>query len=156
MVTTSRHERTEGAFGHLLLVVVLALGVFLMHTLGHSDCCSPASATSSSSHTSPMALDTAPQAGADLHAEASAFIEWVSWDKPGQATTPHTPLMPMDVLSLCVAVLLSAWVLTALVRSALARRAYWTAASLLRGPVVVRPNPPPRTPDLTQLSVLRL
>ncbi|MEU7059148.1 DUF6153 family protein [Streptomyces sp. NPDC046197] len=152
----SRHERTGGAFGHLLLVVVLALGVFLMHTLGHSDCCSPASATSLSSHASPMAMDTAPRADADTHAEASASIGWVSWDKPGRGTTPHAPLMPTDILSLCAAVLLSARVLTALVRSALARRAHWTSASLLRGPVAVLPNPPPRTPDLTQLSVLRL
>ncbi|MFI1164962.1 DUF6153 family protein [Streptomyces sp. NPDC020801] len=151
----SRHQRTGGAFGHLLLVVVLALGVLLMHTLGHPDC-SSASAVGSPSHAAPMAMETAPRADADAHAGASAFMEPAHGDASGQWGTPHTPLVPMDILSLCVAVLLSAWVLTALVRSALARCADRTATSLLGGPVVVRPNPPPRPPDLAQLSVLRL
>ncbi|WP_330302233.1 MULTISPECIES: hypothetical protein [unclassified Streptomyces] len=33
----SRNVRTGAALGHLLLVVVLALGVFVMHTVGHPD-----------------------------------------------------------------------------------------------------------------------
>ncbi|MGW0821720.1 hypothetical protein [Streptomyces sp. NPDC002845] len=43
-----------------------------------------------------------------------------------------------------------------LVRAALARRTDRTLGLLAPGPVVRRPDPPPRGPDLTQLSVLRI
>ncbi|WP_371584006.1 hypothetical protein [Streptomyces sp. NBC_01314] len=72
------------------------------------------------------------------------------------STSSHGPAMPMNVLSLCVAVLLGAWVLTALLRSALARHQEWPARLLAQVAVVARPDPPPRGPDLTRLSVLRL
>jgi hypothetical protein len=39
---------------------------------------------------------------------------------------------------------------------ALARHPDWLAKFLAEAPVMLRPNPPPRGPDLTQLSVLRL
>lgn len=64
--------------------------------------------------------------------------------------------MAMDMLSLCLAVLLSAYVLAALLKAALTRRPDWPANLLARATVAQRPNPPPRGPDLTQLSVLRL
>jgi hypothetical protein len=66
------------------------------------------------------------------------------------------PFTAMDMLSLCMAVMLGAWVLAALLRSALCRHADWLADLLARAPVALRPNPPPRRPDLTQLSVLRI
>jgi hypothetical protein len=64
--------------------------------------------------------------------------------------------MAMDMVSLCVAVMFGAWALTALLRRALARRPDWLAKLLAEAPVMLRPNPPPRGPDLTELSVLRL
>ncbi|MFD6762649.1 hypothetical protein ACFWDW_26835, partial [Streptomyces roseolus] len=46
MPTSRPHhgERAEGALAHLLLVVVLALGVFMMHSVGHPE--GPATGTS--------------------------------------------------------------------------------------------------------------
>ncbi|OAH10460.1 hypothetical protein STSP_61980 [Streptomyces jeddahensis] len=66
------------------------------------------------------------------------------------------PAMAMDMLSLCLAVLLSAYVIAALLKAALASRPDWLANLLARATAVQRPNPPLRGPDLTQLSVLRL
>ncbi|MFF4905829.1 hypothetical protein ACFY2T_13255 [Streptomyces sp. NPDC001260] len=66
------------------------------------------------------------------------------------------PLMAMDMLSLCLAVMLGAWILAALLRSALARHPDWLARLLAQAPVLLRANPPPRGPDLAQLSILRL
>ncbi len=73
-----------------------------------------------------------------------------------RSSSADMPVMAMDMMSLCVAVLLGAWVLAALVRSALARRPDWLANLLAQVAAFSRPNPPPRGPDLTQLSVLRL
>lgn len=159
-MNASRRLRTGGAFGHLLLVVVLALGVFVMHTVGHPDdpamggtnmSSSPSSAQStgmgSVSHEVAMGAtgDHLDQTQAD-HAQA----------RTDHAASPHTPAMAMDMQSLCMAVLLGAWVLAALLRAALARHPDWLAELLVRIPVALRPNPPPRGPDLTRLSVLRL
>ncbi len=52
--------------------------------------------------------------------------------------------MAMDMVSLCVAVMFGAWVLTALLRRALARRPDWLAKLLAEAPVMLRPNPTPR------------
>jgi hypothetical protein len=62
----------------------------------------------------------------------------------------------MDMQSLCVAILLAAWVLTALRKSASTRRHEEWKALLAQVAAIARPRPPPRGPDLTRLSVLRL
>ncbi|MER7497832.1 DUF6153 family protein [Streptomyces pharetrae] len=137
-VRASRCVRAGGAFGRLLLVVVLALGVFVMHTLGHPDDSSGA-ASHSVSHTRTPAHSSA--------------------DHPSDPSAPpasHGPGMAMDMGSLCLAVLLGGWVLATLLRAALTRRREWSAGLLARITVVRRPHPPPRGPDLTRLSVLRL
>ncbi|GEC08596.1 hypothetical protein SSP24_62510 [Streptomyces spinoverrucosus] len=135
-------------------MVVLAFGVFVMHTVGHptdshaaemgpaSHASAPTTHAVSAAH---EAASTPPMAESE-HAAASEH-----------APSTDMPVMAMDMLSLCLAVLLAAWVLAALVRSALARHPDWLA-SLLRAQVaaVLHPNPPPRGPDLTRLSVLRL
>ncbi|BBC29952.1 hypothetical protein SGFS_012460 [Streptomyces graminofaciens] len=122
----------------MLLVVVLALGVFVMHTVGHPE---EHSGRALSAH-APGTTKADPPAAAH-----------------GAETSPSTdrPAVPMDMTSLCVAVLLAVWVLAALVRAALARRTDRSASLLARMPMGLRPNPPPpRPPDLTRLSVLRL
>lgn len=136
------YGRVGSAVGRLLLIVVLALGVFAMHTVGHPD----------ESYGS--------GAGAGMTAHAS--------DEPApppEPAPPHTPLadepvmgmdgMAMDMTSLCVAVL-STWALAALLLAAFARRADRLSVPLAALAVAPRPNPPPRTPELTVLSVLRI
>jgi hypothetical protein len=83
----------------LLLVVVLALGVFVMHTLGHPE---------DSSHSGMRASSHAAAMG---HPAA---------DVPDGSST-HEPAVPMDLMSLCVAVLFGALVLAALLKAASAR-----------------------------------
>ncbi|MFD8302821.1 hypothetical protein ACFV29_10775 [Streptomyces sp. NPDC059690] len=147
-MNASRRIRTGGALGHLLLVVMLALSVFVMHTVGHpAD--SASSGMSTSSHSPAVAMGDDPPA----HAADSAATLAVD---PGQPTSAHVPLMAMDMLSLCLAVMLGAWILAALLRSALARHPDWLARLLAQAPVLLRANPPPRGPDLAQLSILRL
>ncbi|MFF5188011.1 hypothetical protein ACFY30_30330 [Streptomyces sp. NPDC000345] len=153
-MNVSRHVRTGGALGHLLLVVVLALGVFVMHTVGHPGD-SAAAGMSGASHASTSTMDAAPSGHEPAMALASTDTATpaAALDHP---SSPHMPGAAMDMMSLCLAVLLGAWVLAALLRSALSRRPDWLANLLAQAPVLLRPNPPPRGPDLTQLSVLRL
>ncbi|WP_319213908.1 hypothetical protein [Streptomyces sp. ME02-8801-2C] len=148
----SRYVRKGGALGHLLLVVVLALGVFVMHTVGHPSE-SHAAEMSPPSHasvpmTDPVSLPQEPAAAPASQEEHAA--------DPGHASSADMPVMAMDMLSLCLAVLLAAWVLAALLRSALARHPDWLTRLRAQVAAVLHPNPPPRGPDLTQLSVLRL
>lgn len=138
----SRCVRAGGALGHLLLVVVLALGVFVMHTVGHPD---------ESSHASMSAMDT----GAHASAAMVPAQEDMAQSEPAQAASADVPVMAMDMVSLCVAVLFAAWILVALLRSALARSPGCLADVLAQAPELRRTAPPPRPPDLTQLSVLR-
>ncbi|MFJ7417132.1 hypothetical protein ACIQXD_00750 [Streptomyces uncialis] len=57
-----RTLRTAGAWGHLLLVAVLALGVFMMHTVGHQE--SPSgTALESTAHGAPPGADPPSTAG---------------------------------------------------------------------------------------------
>ncbi|MFF4550755.1 hypothetical protein [Streptomyces sp. NPDC001435] len=146
----SRRLRTGGAFGHLLLVVVLALGVFVMHTVGHPDD-SASTRTRMASHAS---METTGDRSAAHEPTASTHASQAAGQK--RSTSADTPVMAMDMLSLCTAVMLGAWVLAALLRAALSRHPDWLADLLARAPVLRRPNPPPRGPALTQLSVLRL
>ncbi|MFJ9824585.1 DUF6153 family protein [Streptomyces sp. NPDC101160] len=134
-------ERHTGALARLLLVVVLALGVFVMHSVGHPD--GPAAAM---------------DGGAMTHASTQAHSE----DSEDSAPSSHAPGhgtdtgTGMDMTTLCVAVL-GAWLLAALVRAALARRPGRTVPL----PARLRPGlgphaPPPRPPDLASLSILRI
>ncbi|WP_229911154.1 DUF6153 family protein [Streptomyces aurantiogriseus] len=123
-----------------------------MHSLGHPSE-STHSAMSTASHST---VTDAPTSG---HDPMSAPVDSVVGDHAmdtADSPSSHEPVMAMDMLSLCVAVLFGAWVLTALVRSALARRQEWPAELLAKVAAAARPNPPPRPPDLTRLSVLRL
>ncbi|WP_406323865.1 DUF6153 family protein [Streptomyces sp. NBC_01637] len=149
----SRYVRAGGALGHLLLVVVLALGIFAMHSMGHPS----ESAHSTMTTTSGLAAtDTAAADHAPMSAPADMITGPHATDTGGSSST-HEPAVAMDMLSLCVAVLFGASVLTALLRSAFARHQEWRLAKLLAQVAAVsRPNPPPRGPDLTRLSVLRL
>ncbi|WP_238432083.1 DUF6153 family protein [Streptomyces cavernae] len=151
----SRYLRAGGALGHLLLVAVLALGVFAMHSVGHPS--EPSgSAMSAASHA------TAPTGSAPGHVPMSTPA---GTDMGGHATDPaasadsaatHQPIMPMDMVTLCVAVLFGAWVLATILKSAFARHQEWLARLLAQVAAVPRTNPPPRVPDLSRLSVLRL
>jgi hypothetical protein len=136
----NRRVRAAGALGHLLLVVVLALGVFVMHTVGHPD----------EGHGG--------GAGTPSHVSAA---EHVSPSTPHRAApepepSADPPVMAMDMMSLCLAVLVGVSVLAALLRSALARHRGPSARPHTRVAGALRPRPPPRGPDLTLLSVLRL
>ncbi|MGP3924908.1 DUF6153 family protein [Streptomyces sp. 8N616] len=140
----------------LLLVVVSALGVFVMHTIGHpSD--TPGSEMSATAHAvgaHPMsgepgtvaAMDTPPVAEGEVHGSKAVDV----------SSAPHGPGMAMDMASLCLAVL-GAWALVSLLRAALASRREWLAHLIARALAAVRPNsPPPHPPDLARLSILRI
>ncbi|MCB8901749.1 MULTISPECIES: DUF6153 family protein [unclassified Streptomyces] len=132
-----RRRRAEGALAHLLLVVVLALGVFLMHAVGHPEGSAGGMGTgSASAHHS-----VAPHGdeGADTDTDAG-----------------HEPGSGMDMTTLCVAVL-AGWLFAGLVRAALGRRPDWLTLLLARLTPALGPHaPPPLPPDLAQLSVLRI
>lgn len=129
----SRVLRAGSALGQLLLVVVLALGVFVMHTVGHPD-------TDSGSASHSMAVAGLPHEGMA--------------DTAGPAA--QAPLDGMDMAALCVAVLFGGWALAALLRHALARRPDGMAVLRARLISVPPARPPPRPPELSQLSVLRI
>lgn len=131
------YGRVGSAVGRLLLIVVLALGVFAMHTVGHPD----------------ESYGSGADAGMTAHASDEPA-------PPPEQALSHTysadePVMGMDMASLCVAVL-STWALAALLLAAFARRADRLTDPLAGLDVAPRPNPPPRTPELTLLSVLRV
>ncbi|MFD3660857.1 DUF6153 family protein [Streptomyces sp. NPDC058659] len=129
--------RAGGALAHLLLVVVLALGVFLMHAVGHPEGSGGTTETTAAAHHS------TPEPGA--HGAGGAGSD-----------AGHDPGTGMDMTTLCVAVL-GAWLLAGLVRAALARRPEWLTVVLARLIPALGPHAPPRRPpDLALLSVLRI
>ncbi|MGW1248102.1 DUF6153 family protein [Streptomyces sp. NPDC002535] len=131
-----RRRRAEGALAHLLLVVVLALGVFLMHAVGHPEGSGGMGTGSASAHHS-----AAPHGAGDEGSDADAG---------------HEPGPGMDMTTLCVAVL-AGWLFAGLVRAALGRRPDWLTLLLARLTPALGPHaPPPIPPDLAQLSVLRI
>ncbi|MDT0389024.1 hypothetical protein [Streptomyces dubilierae] len=164
-MAVSRSVRAAGALGHLLLVVVLALGVFVMHTVGHPTE-AHGSGTGQASHgaaalTQPAAGERPAAHGSEdpPHAAPAGHARRVDTAPAGHAGHPASTDRPVgagDMATLCVAVLLAAWVLAALVRSALARDPDGPARLRAQRGAVARPDPPPRGPDLTRLSVLRL
>ncbi|MGW0294379.1 hypothetical protein [Streptomyces tuirus] len=70
------------------------------------------------------------------------------------APSADEPMISMDVLSVCVAVL-ATWLLW-LFLGAAARRKERLTALLARAMAVLPPLPPPPKPSLVQLSVLRI
>ncbi|MFF2779988.1 DUF6153 family protein [Streptomyces sp. NPDC058052] len=150
-----RHgERAGGALAHLLLVVVLALGVFMMHSTGHPD--GPSSGTTGVTGTTGTTGMTGMTATADMGAAAAhargAGGSHAS-DRPDEG---HAPGSGMDMTTLCVAVL-AGWLLAGLVRAALGRRPGWLVLLLARLRPALGPHAPPRRPpDLARLSVLRI
>ncbi|MGW0841527.1 DUF6153 family protein [Streptomyces sp. NPDC002787] len=146
------YVRAGGALGHLLLVAVLALGVFAMHGMGHP---------SDSAHST---LSTAPHSAATGGTASGHDARSVPGDRavgghaPDMSDSTPSPgsSMAMDMESLCVAVLFGAWVVIALSKSAPSRHQEWLTRLLAQVAAVARPEPPPNGPDLTRLSVLRL
>ncbi|MFI8288125.1 DUF6153 family protein [Streptomyces sp. NPDC085614] len=156
---TGRAERSSGraggALAHLLLVVVLALGVFVMHVVGHPEGSSGSgSEAGAMTHTGAPghpAPDRDPVLAAPGHGTVDSGPA-SAWSSPSS----HDPGMAMDMSSLCVAVLV-VWLLAGLVRAALARRPDWLARLLTGLTPLLGPNAPPRRPpDLARLSVLRI
>ncbi|MFI6526509.1 hypothetical protein [Streptomyces uncialis] len=93
-----RTLRTAGAWGHLLLVAVLALGVFMMHTVGHQE--SPSgTALDSTAHGAPPGADPPPTAGhgsrgaatltgaAPMAADPATAWRTVAWQAAPDAAT---------------------------------------------------------------------
>ncbi|MBP2586312.1 hypothetical protein J3A78_006790 [Streptomyces sp. PvR006] len=129
-----RRRRAEGALAHLLLVVVLALGVFLMHAVGH-----PEGSGGMGTGSAPGHHSAAPHG-----------------DEGSDTDAGHEPGPGMDMTTLCVAVL-AGWLFAGLVRAALGRRPDWLTLLLARLTPALGPHaPPPIPPDLSQLSVLRI
>jgi predicted lipid-binding transport protein (Tim44 family) len=148
--------RAGGAFGYLLLVVMLTLGVFVMHTMGHPE----ESSGHGMSGAVPAVVDghqdgMAPKAAA---AEAPAEPELMAehGTAASAATSPvHELPSGMDPMSVCVAVL-TVWLLGLILRAAAARRHERLTALLARSMALARPSTPPPRPLLSQLSVLRI
>ncbi|MGW0034553.1 DUF6153 family protein [Streptomyces sp. NPDC003314] len=127
-----RGRQAGGATAHLLLVVVLALGVFLMHTTGHPEGSGGGTHTATASTAAPPAHDG------------------------GSPDTRHEPGAGMDMTTLCVAVL-GVWLLARLVLAALGHGPERLVPLLARLAHVRVPHAPPRRPpDLALLSVLRI
>ncbi|MDQ0748956.1 hypothetical protein QF034_003187 [Streptomyces africanus] len=145
--------RAGGAFGYLLLVVMLALGVFAMHTMGHPDESSghgmrgavPAAA---GVHHDAMARKPAALAGPEVTAEHGTATS--------AAMSPvHGIPDGMDPMSVCLAVL-TVWLPVLFLRAPAVRRHERLTALLARSTALARPGTPPPRPLLSQLSVLRI
>ncbi|KOG35135.1 MULTISPECIES: hypothetical protein [Streptomyces] len=162
-----RDRRAGGAPGHLLLVVVLALGVFLMHAVGHPEGSGGGTDSASrdsygaASHVHAQKAAASHGAASDAvgtggaHGSAGSGGLHGSADRDG-ADSRHDSGAGMDMTTLCVAVL-GAWLLAGLVRAALGRRPDWLTLLLARLTSVRVPHAPPRRPpDLARLSVLRI
>ncbi|NUH37867.1 hypothetical protein HUF15_14025 [Streptomyces samsunensis] len=185
MVNTGRSMRAGGVLPRLLLVVVLALGVFVMHTLGHPDGGS-GSGMSHSAHRASAEMRPAPYGGdhgggtggmggtaatgsGPQRAAPAPSAELPSAEAPYAAvphaearhapdapeTKPRDPMTGMDMASLCVAVL-GVWVLGALLRVVSARRSGPPPGLPVTAAATARLDPPSCGPDLTALSVLRI
>ncbi|MFG2859330.1 hypothetical protein [Streptomyces sioyaensis] len=143
---------------HLLLVVVLALGVFVMHTVGHPDGTAGSGGHAAAGHTTGMAAMSRTPAAADTPTSqappARSAHSGTSADDPSSHYAPG-PGTGMNMASLCSAVL-GTWALATLLGAALTRTPGWLADLLAKAVALLRPNPPPRPPDLTRLSVLRI
>ncbi|MEU3602367.1 hypothetical protein ABZ714_27155 [Streptomyces sp. NPDC006798] len=157
MVRTSGTSRTAGAWAPLLLLV-LALGVFAMHTVGHPEADAPvATAGPAYGVAAPAPGDTpAGHGGGPAAALADPDPDRSSGGHGGHGDPGDSGAgMAMDMLALCVAVLGTA-LLAALLRAALGRRPDWLVRLRTGALLVTRRGPPPRAPDLASLSILRI
>ncbi|XEC33087.1 hypothetical protein JAO84_33045 [Streptomyces fradiae] len=128
---------------------MLALGVFVMHSVGHPEGSSGGGTGEAAAHHGAAVAHEVNQAHHEADTPASA--------PSSLASSSHDSGGGMDMTTLCVAVL-GAWLLAALLRAALRRarrdRAVPSPARLL---AALRPHaPPPRPPDLATLSILRI
>ncbi|WP_307821563.1 hypothetical protein [Streptomyces coffeae] len=151
-----------GVLPRLLLVVVLAMGVLVMHTMGHPDGDSGSGGGGSAHHVS-VASHSAPD-----HSTHGGHVRTLSvQDGHHQAepmageresapmAEPREPMAAMDMASLCVAVL-GVWVLTGLLCAALTCRRVPPPGPSTPLSAAARPRPPTPGPDLVALSVLRI
>ncbi|MER7519538.1 hypothetical protein [Streptomyces sp. NPDC126499] len=172
-VGRERHRRTRaaGALAHLLLVVVLALGVFMMHSTGHPEGSPGGDTTTGGSgahHSASLASGAHDTGVRDAGTHASGAHDAVgagraSHEPAALGAAPHGPSSHdsggtgMNMTTLCVAVLGGVWLIAALVRAALVRRTVRVDELPARLLAALGPNaPPPRPPDLARLSVLRI
>ncbi|MFJ4569403.1 hypothetical protein ACIP4U_38295 [Streptomyces caelestis] len=148
--------RAGGAFGYLLLVVLLTLGVFAMHTMGHPE--------DSSGHGMSGAIPAAAgahQGGMAQQAAASehSAVPGVTAEHGTAASPTESPVheLPsgMDPMSVCLAVL-TVWLLGLFLHALVLRRHERLTALLTRSMASARPGTPPPRPLLSQLSVLRI
>lgn len=153
-MSLSGRLRTGGAFGYLLLVAVLTFGVFTMHTMGHPEH-SSGPVNGGSLHTavaSPHGDTDAVSVESRTSVEPAAMVDHTA--VAPAAPSADEPMISMDVLSVCVAVL-TAWLLWVFLGAA-ARGKRGLTALIARAMAVLRPLPPPPRPSLVQLSVLRI
>ncbi|WP_406306739.1 hypothetical protein OHA61_37020 [Streptomyces sp. NBC_00885] len=144
----------------ILLVVVLALGVFIMHTVGH-----PSSGSGSHMSAAPHAVGAHGGGTVSMHGERDGGTHAATpsiADRPAHSSepanavsAPYNPGLGMDMTSLCLAVL-GGWALASLLYAAFAARRDGLPDLGARVFMLVRPDPPPRPPDLAQLSILRI
>ncbi|WDV52180.1 DUF6153 family protein [Streptomyces coeruleorubidus] len=145
--------RAGGAFGYLLLVVLLTLGVFAMHTMGHPE--------ESSGHGMGGAVPAVAGAHHDSSAQNTAPLTEpeVTAEHGTAASTAKSPVhdLPsgMDPMSVCLAVL-TVWLLGLFLHALVVRRHERLTALLARSMALARPSTPPPRPLLSQLSVLRI
>lgn len=177
-MATGGSMRADGVLPRLLLVVVLALGVFVMHTLGHPGGGSGSGMTHSAGHAPgemrPAAYDGDPgtydgdpasyggdhgggtaATGTGPQRAAPAPSAEAGHAPAAPETKPREPMTGMDMASLCVAVL-GVWVLGALLYAVPTRRSGPPPRLYAAAAVLARPDPPSPGPDLTALAVLRI
>ncbi|MCZ1019148.1 hypothetical protein [Streptomyces noursei] len=138
---TSRRMRAAGAWGHLLLVAVLALGVFAMHTLGHPTGHADASRApmGTAAHAAATRAHPTPDHGMATMAGPAASPEHATAHH-GDTSRSHPPGKGMDMTSLCLAVL-GSWALAGLLCLALRRRADRPVPLRAGTLAALRPNP---------------
>ncbi|MGK5693920.1 DUF6153 family protein [Streptomyces sp. URMC 128] len=157
--------RAGGAFGYLLLVVMLTLGVFAMHTMGHpkessGHGMSAAVPAGAGVHHDAMAQSATTLAGPEVTDGQGTAGSAAKSDGQGTAASAakspvHEPPGGMDPMSVCLAVL-TVWLLVLFLRALVVRRPERLTALLARSMALARPGTPPPRPLLSQLSVLRI
>ncbi|MEU6183276.1 DUF6153 family protein [Streptomyces coeruleorubidus] len=143
--------RAGGAFGYLLLVAMLTLGVFAMHTMGHPE--------ESHGHGTTGAVVSAEGARHDSMAQNAAPLDDHEPEHGTAASAAKSPVheIPggMDPMSVCLAVL-TAWLLGLFLHVLVVRRQERLTALLARSMALARSGTPAPRPLLSQLSVLRI
>jgi hypothetical protein len=157
---TSRSPRAEGVIGHLLLVAALVFGIFVMHTLGHPVGASgsqPPAAHASACGTMPQQAGH-PSGTGTWHADSPA--QHGPEAAPGGTSDTTVADCPgthtgMDMTTVCLAVL-TTWALAVFLHVVISARRRRPVRPVTAALDVLRPNPPPRPPDLATLSILRI